>query len=130
MQWGKILITLLLPLLAALWLHYLIKRKSEVNEVSHPYGSFTRGVNYIFGFFLSSAAATYLGLYLFAMFSEGEQASGAYWVSYASIYIGGLLGALVPYRMLAREGKRSIWVWLGLGLVYAFLFYLLTEFTR
>ena len=125
MQWGKILITLLLPLLAALWLHFVIKRKSEMMDATSPYGLFTRGVHYVFGFFISCAVATYLGLYLYSV-----QTGGVYLASYASIYIGGLWGALVPYRMLAREGKRSVWVWLGLALVYSFLFYLLTEFTR
>ena len=125
MLWGKILITLLLPLLAALWLHFVIKRRSELMEVTSPYGLFTRGVNYVFGFFISCAVATYLGLYLYSV-----QTGGVYLASYASIYIGGLWGALVPYRMLAREGKRSGWIWLGLALVYAFLFYLLTEIAR
>jgi hypothetical protein len=125
MQWGRILITLLLPLLAALWMGHVIKRKSEQMEAASPYGLFTRGVYYVFGFFITCAVATYLGLYLYSM-----QSGGIYLASYASIYIGGLWGALVPYRMLARAGKRSAWVWLGLALLYAFLFYLLTEITR
>ncbi|HEU4963539.1 MAG TPA: hypothetical protein VFV52_06725 [Bacilli bacterium] len=133
-SWSNVWITLLLPFLAVLWMHYVIRRKSAMYPATEPTGTGTKVVVYVIGFVVTWFVATYLGLYLVGMMqldsgmvSDGDRTLGTI-VSFAGLFVSGLWGALAPYRMLARAGKRSNGLWLGLALVYAVLFYLSTLF--
>lgn len=124
----KLIITLLLPLLAVLWLMYVIKRKAKHQPAVNNIGAML--IFWIVGFLVTWLFGTYLGLYLMGLATETGAGDGAKVLFIASVYISALWGALVPYRAYARSGKDSVWIWLGTGLLYSLLFYLSTMFVR
>jgi hypothetical protein len=111
-------ITLLLPLGAAIWLFLIIRRNALQHQIEGHYNDVLRVVFYFAGFWISFLFATYIGLYLYA--------KGSYLLALIGLYISGLLGALVPYRIRAKEGNASAVGWLVTALVYAVLFYVVT----
>lgn len=124
----KLIITLLLPLLAVVWLFYVSKRKAKYKPAVNGIGPML--IYWIVGFLLTWLFATYLGLYLYGLAQEGGVGEGAKLLFMLSVYVGGLWGALLPYRAYARSNKDSVWIWLGSGLLYSVLFYLSTMFVR
>lgn len=134
-SWGRVIITLLLPLLASIWMMFVIRYKSIRQPVSSKYSVAAILVYGIIGFVVSAFLATYFGLYLTAQLTTGQMvsqalASEANFVTKVGLYISGLWGALFPYRLLAREGKRQVWIWLAIALVYAFVFFIFTFMVR
>lgn len=136
-HWGKIIVTLLLPLLASVWLFFVIRQKSLLQPVTQSYGMGMKTIYWIVGLLASFFLATYFGLYLLAqmkttggMYVSPSLQSQANLVTKAGLYISGLLGSLFPYRLLAREGKRQVWIWLANALIYAFLFFVFTFMVR
>ena len=131
-HWGSLIVTLLLPLLAAFWLRGVIRRNSLQRPAEAPSNGAVFILFYIVGFALTWTVATFLGLYLLGQMGQGTGAvsqgavTATNGVALLGVYVGGLWGALLPYRILARNGKTSIWIWLGLGLFYAVLFYIST----
>jgi hypothetical protein len=128
--WGSLIITLLLPFQAALWLFAVIRRRSALEPVSNPYGGGARAVAYLSGFVVSWFFGTYLGLYLLSMLKDTQDSAAGTWTSFAGLFIAGLLGALLPYRLQAREGKRSAWGWVAIAGVYVVLYYLAAQILR
>lgn len=134
--WGNVLVTLMLPLLAVVWMFFVVKRKSVLQPATETPGAGTQISAWGFGFVITWLAATYLGLYLAGMMQMEEAAvTGAdkslgALVTWAGLYTSALWGALVPYRMLARQGKRSVALWLGIALAYMLLFFVATLFVR
>ncbi|MFD2171766.1 hypothetical protein [Tumebacillus lipolyticus] len=124
----KLIITLLLPLLAVLWLMYVIKRKAKHQPAVNNIGAML--IFWIVGFLVTWLFGTYLGLYLMGLATETGAGDGAKVLFIGSVYISALWGALFPYRAYARSGKDSVWIWLGTGLLYSLLFYLSTMFVR
>ncbi|ARU61652.1 hypothetical protein CBW65_11965 [Tumebacillus avium] len=124
----KLIITLLLPLLAVVWLFYVIKRKAKYQTAVDGIGAML--IYWIVGFLVTWLFATYLGLYLYGMAQQQEVGGSAKILFVLSVYVGGLWGALLPYRAYARSNKDSVWIWLGSALLYSVLFYLSTMFVR
>lgn len=114
------IITILLPLAAAIWLFLIIRRNGRMNPMEGHTNDVLRVVLYIAGFWVSFLFSTYIGFYLYA--------SGSNLLSVIGLYVSGLLGALVPYRMRAREGNDSVIGWLVTALVYTVLFYAFSWF--
>ncbi len=131
-SWGNLLVTLLLPLLAVIWMRFVLRRKALHSPVEEPYSTFARVAVWVAGFVITWAFSTFLGFYLLAQISTGGAAQAntglTILTGFATPYISGLWGALVPYHMLAREGKESLITWLGAALAYAVVFYLSTLF--
>lgn len=126
-SWGGLLVTLLLPLLAVVWMMLVLRRKALMASPAEPYSRFARGAVWLAGFIITWAFATFLGLYLLAQIGSGttEASTGlTFLTGVAPLYIAGLWGALVPFRMLAREGKASVTCWLITAAAYAVLYYL------
>jgi hypothetical protein len=128
--WGSLIITLFLPLLASLWLFAVIRRRSAQEPVSNPYGAGARAFSYLSGFIVAWFFGTYLGLYLLSMLKDTTDSTAGTWTSFAGLFIAGLLGALLPYRLQAREGKRSVWGWIAIAGVYVVLYYLAAQILR
>ncbi|TCP55643.1 hypothetical protein EV586_103296 [Tumebacillus sp. BK434] len=124
----KLIITLLLPLLAVVWLFYVIKRKAKYQQAVDSIGAML--IYWIVGFLVTWLFATYLGLYLYGLAQAGDVGGGAKVLFVLSVYVGGLWGALLPYRAYARSNKDSVWIWLGSAFLYSVLFYLSTMFVR
>jgi hypothetical protein len=135
-QWGKMIFNLVFPLLLAMWLMYLIRHKAIQHRAERPAGLLMRLLTYAVGFVITASVAVFLGSAILAQVEPGagelSRATelAAMWLSLAAVFVSGLCGALVPFRMLAREGKGRVWTWLGLGLVYAVLFWVFAEAVR
>lgn len=112
------LITVILPLAAAIWLFLIIRRNGRMNPIEGHTHDVLRVVLYVAGFWVSFLFATYIGFYLYA--------SGSGFLSVVGLFVSGMLGALIPYRMRAREGNDSVIGWLVTALVYTILFYAVT----
>lgn len=107
----------------------VVRRRSMANPTGVPASQGVLAAVFIGGFVISWLLATYLGLYVFGQMGSGEKdvPEGAglagQLVSLLAIYTGGLWGALLPYRVLARTGRIQMWNWLLIALVYGVLFY-------
>ncbi|ASS76367.1 hypothetical protein CIG75_16350 [Tumebacillus algifaecis] len=124
----KLIITLLLPLLAVVWLMYVIKRKAKYQTPVDGIGAML--IYWIVGFLVTWLFATYLGLYMYGLATETGVGESAKILFVLSVYVGGLWGALLPYRAYARAKKDKVGIWLGSAFVYSVLFYLSTMFVR
>jgi hypothetical protein len=124
----KLIVTLLMPLFAVVWLWFVIKRKAKYQPAVDSVGAML--IYWIVGFLITWLFATYLGLYLLGLASENGVGESARALTVAGVYISGLWGALLPYRAYARSGKDAVWVWLGSAMLYSLLFYLSTMFVR
>jgi len=127
--WGSVLVTLLLPLLAAVYMFFVVRRASVQKPAEAPSTPGTYGLYYLVGFALTWVASTYLGFYLLQQLggvetavTHGEELASQ-WIALLGVYIGGLWGAILPYRIHARNGHRAAWLWLLIGLAYSVLFY-------
>lgn len=134
-SWGRVIITELLPLLLSLWLFAVIRRRSMLNPATGSNNVLVVALYWIVGFMLTAYLAFYMGLYLVGLLKTGQTitttlASQASLVTKIAIYISGLFGALIPYRLLARQGKTQMWIWLVIAAVYAILFFIFTFMVR
>jgi hypothetical protein len=134
-QWGRVIITELLPLLLSLWLFAVIRRRSIQKPATGTNNALVVALYWIVGFMLTAYLAFYMGLYLVGLLKTGQTitttlASQASLVTKVAIFTSGLFGALIPYRLLARQGKTQFWIWLVIAAAYSILFFIFTFMVR
>ncbi|MGZ4107792.1 MAG: hypothetical protein ACXVO1_10695 [Tumebacillaceae bacterium] len=133
--WMKVIVTLLLPLLAALWLFATVRRRSMLNPATGSYNVLVVVLYWIVGFIVTTYVATYFGYYLVGLLKTPHAVTPAY-ASLANvftkivIFTSGLFGALIPYRLLARQGKTQFWIWLVIAAAFSILFFIFTFTVR
>jgi hypothetical protein len=128
-QWGPLLFTLIFAAVMAYVLYSVIRRKAFQNPAGYPAGALSKTAIYFAGLTLTLMFAFYLGIVVLGKIGTPEKGIASI-ISAITVLEAGLLGALLPYRTLAREGKTQVWVWLAIGVAYAFVFYLIAQILR
>ncbi|PWK10335.1 hypothetical protein [Tumebacillus permanentifrigoris] len=128
-QWGPLLFTLIFAAVMAVVLYVVIRRQAWKNPSGIPAGALSKTAIYFAGLTLTLMFAFYLGVVVLNKIGTPEKGIASI-ISGITVLEAGLLGALLPYRTLAREGRTQLWVWLATGVAYAFVFYLFAQILR
>lgn len=128
-QWGSLIFTLLFATVMAIALFAVIRRRALLQGDVHTSNGMTRAMIYLAGMILTLMFAFYLGLTVLSKIGTPEKGIASL-ISTITVIQSGLLGALLPYRLHAREGKAQVWVWVVIGVAYAFVFYIIAQILR